>query len=253
MLSFKEYLKEAELTRDEVLQWAHENDNKFPQSIITDVNVGKEPPFLISVHTVNFNNLKIFKKPLPVQFGYIKFYLANECEYLTDLSQLRVQTADSLQINGTAITSFKNCPEIFALRAQKLRKLTTLEGISKEVNKVELIGAENLTSINAEMPNVTSFLAPVCGITSLKDIHKYLPKLEVLQINSNPIVASILGLLKLQNLRMMIFENSPNSPAPNDFIAAMRIVNEFVMAKNYNISECQTRLFKAGLKDFAKL
>lgn len=258
MQSFKQYLEEAELTREQVVDWLIKNKNKVEVNSPREAVIN-EPPFKIKAHRVDFRNVKtIFKKQLPVQFeSVVLYFVAEHDQYFTDLAQLRVdKVTNTLNLVKTEITSLENCPEVANLNIRNCNLLQSLHGIHKSVTGISMYGC-NIPEIDVDLPNLKRLEAPVSGLTTLKNIEKHCPNLETLQINGNKIIGPILGILKLEKLTPINFIYSTNAPAieakNNRFVQACMIVEEFIKDGNRNISQCQTRLFQAGLKEFASI
>ena len=239
-------------THEEVIAWckAKIKSKKLIFGYSERPDVAETAPFKINANRVIFQKTAILKKPLPVQFSEATSYELNECKYLTDLGQLRVDKVGRLKAEKTDLQSLHNCPEITHSLDISYTPIKSLEGISTNLQELRAYSCQNLIAIDTHMPKLKRLIVSCSGLTSLKNIHKFAPNLESLQINMNPIESNILGLLRLPKLRFFIY--SPGADGADRLKQALQIVEKHFKGDK-NIIACQEELFKNGLDEYAKL
>ena len=248
------FLIEDDLTnKKEVLEWCY--NKQRTGHLVFDGNaiggISNEAPYEISCKRIIFSKTAIFKKPLPVQFKKVISYEVNNVKYLKNLSQLRVEEIESLFAEEIGIDSFENCPQINDKVIITRSEISSLKGLSKNVKELSISFCKNLTILDEHLPNLTRLTAPASGLTTLKDIHKLMSKLEFLQINACPITSNILGLLRLPNLSMLIYQTGEKVSI--DFERACNIVDKYIQDGSRNIVACQKELYDNDLDEYAQL
>jgi hypothetical protein len=198
----------------------------------------------------------LWKKPLPVQFSFVRVYEVKLCKNLTSLSQLRCKEARVVDITETEITDFEGCPEGVAEMRAGYCNIITLKGLPDTVQQLSLFKCKTLPEIDILLPNLRRLSMPLSGLTNLKDIHKKCPKLEFIQLNASAnIKSNILGLMKIPSLKMMVYSNlSDRKPGTynTDYENALSFIEDGIK-HNKNILDVQEEMIEAGLKDYAKL
>jgi len=255
-MKVRELLNEdVELTlRKEIIDWCFDRVQKGKLQFKMNVQSGVDtkPPHKVSCELVDFAKTAIFKNSLPVHFAQVDNYIASDCKYLTDLNQLRVDKVGSLNLIRAPLTSLNNCPSVKKIILSSC-PITSLKGLNPDVEQLTLSFCKDLLLLDEYLPKLKTLYAPAAGLTSLKDIHKMIPNVESLQINSNDIKSNILGLLMLRNLKWVIYSTGDatiDSETP-DFIRACSILEKYL--KNKDILECQEELISNELKEYAKL
>jgi hypothetical protein len=220
------------------------------------LTVSDKPPYKIDCHAVFFKNAAIFKKPLPVHFGNVSRYTADDCAELTDLAQLNVDVVyDLLSVSNARIRTLKNCPDVKLKLDASHSELISLEGCSKNVEELSLSFCKEIDEIDVELPKLKRLTMPASGITTLHNIHIMCPKLKFIQINSSTkLKSSILCLLKCPDLRPgnIISNTNDNSWKTEPATHALKIMKR-LWEDGHDIFDVQEALINAGLDDFAQL
>ena len=170
---------------------------------------------------------------------------------------------NNLDAADSGLKDLEDCPTIKKRIRIDGTPITSLKGISPEIQELAMFFCKQLTAIDAPMPNVTKISAAGCSFKTLKDIHKFCPKLEDLQINACPIESHILGLLKIASLKPNVLGGRSGN---QHFIGddrnlmdrqdqAWKIVQHHLQSPpgNKRVIECQSDLLDAGLDEYAQL
>lgn len=123
-------------------------------------------------------------------------------------------------------------------------KLTSLEGAPETITRDFFCHHNALTSLNGAPKYIKFSLdANSNALTSLEGIHKQIKSIgSGAYFEKNPIKSHVLGLLLIEDLKFVEFDNKP----------LQNIINKY-LKNGKDVFECQNELMDAGLEDFAQL
>ena len=156
-------------------------------------------------------------------------FLAKEC-LLTSLDFAPKIVKRHFNVNFNKIGSLVGCPEYVGMGFEAERcGLTSLEGITPRIGE------------EGDRKNTTIVLVGN-KISNLKNIHKHLKYCKgTILFQGNPIKSNILGLLKIQSLQGVIFDDG----------ILTKIMEKYL--PEGDLLACQQELIDAGYEEFAQL
>lgn len=130
--------------------------------------------------------------------------------------------------------------------------LVSLEGVAESAKTLNIGFNKRLTELDYLPIDVRRITCPASGLITLKGIEKKAKHLEHLQVNANPIDASILGLFKIPSFRIqsLIYRTESNETTP---LAKAGNILDQIANEGGDILDAQSALIDAGLERFAKL
>ena len=152
--------------------------------------------------------------------------------------------SESLFVSHNALTSLKGSPSFIGRNLScNDNKLTSLEGAPSSVGGSLFCNNNELTSIEGAPSQIGGyFYCRNNKLTSLSNIHKYIKEVNgYINFEDNPIKSSVLGLVKINGLTNVMFDDKKLE----------KIMNKYLPLGD--IFDCQEELIEAGLEEFAEL
>ena len=195
---------------------------------------------------------------LPVKFKKVtgRFYIQNTP--LTTLEGCPDEVGEMFNCATTQITSLEGGPKLIGTSkkdntncyyASHCKNLTSLKGIAENVEYLNIGFCANLKKMDYLPKEVRRITACASGIETLEGIHKVAPKLEHLQINSNPVESGILSLMKIPTFRIQsLTYRTGNEDSP---LALAGDILDNIDKSGGDILDAQSDLIDAGLEKMA--
>ena len=135
------------------------------------------------------------------------------------------------------------------------RKISFAANFISPTEKISFAAGDNdlvsLEGIPEDVEGIMSF-ADCKQLKSLEKIGTYVKRCEKFNFSGCPIESNVLGLLKIHNLKNVIFvrEDERDYSKNKVLLQVEKIINKYL--PNGNIFDCQSELIDAGLGEFAK-
>lgn len=150
--------------------------------------------------------------------------------------------------------SLEGCPEEIngAFTCSMRSKITSFKGAPKKVNGTFIMSECNISSIEG----LPKFIEKNCFITknsikTLKNIHKEAHEIGGKLFIADSVESNILGVLKIKNLKELIFLKKDISYAKKEI---SNIINKYLPNPTTDqILDCQNELIEAGFEEYAEL
>lgn len=147
------------------------------------------------------------------------------------------------------LTSLKGGPEkVLGDFHADHNKLISLEGVPARIQGDLVLHSNNISSLEGGPTYVGgSVYLGNNKLESLKGIHKHIKHIgSLLYMENNPIKSHVLGLLRIEGLREVLFPSDPR------YKAAEKIINKYLKGDR-DIFACQEELMNAHYGEFAQL